>query len=190
MVSLTLIAVGLLVATAGVVALARGSTARWEQDRRAKAAARADVCAGETSEAGFAVRKPSAMTRRVVAALRSRTSRLAPGKALVQLMPTGLRQVTSPVRPLRRLVGALPSSLFGGKLPRGRWTKRRSPALPVDEDGADTALTAPPSPAATDLRRDGVPGATRRALGFLHRRADRRDARIQRKESDESPTAG
>jgi hypothetical protein len=203
MVSLTLIGVGLLVATAVVIALARGSTARWERDKRAPVAVRADLSARRTSSAGSASSIPGTKTRRGIAALRSQASRFPPVKILAQLLPKGMKQGTSSrVRPIRRLVGVLRSSLFGGKLRGRRWTTSRSPALPVDGDGADVALDPEPSRAATDSRSDGVasaarrkllrrtvPRARRRALVFLHRHEDPEDARIRHEDSDESSPA-
>jgi hypothetical protein len=92
MVSLTLIAVGFLAATAAVIALARGSTARWPQDKGASVAVRADVSARRTSSAGSDSRIPSAMARRRVAALRSQASRFPPVKVLAGLRPKGMKQ--------------------------------------------------------------------------------------------------
>jgi hypothetical protein len=125
MVPLTLIVVGFLVATAVVMALARGSTARWEQDRRAAVAARADESARRTSSAG-STRRTQGAVRRGVAALRGRVSRLAPVRAVVRLVPTDVRDRTSRM-PLRRVVGGLTSSLSGAgaKLRAGRWKKSR-----------------------------------------------------------------
>jgi hypothetical protein len=202
MVSLTLIAVGLLVATAVVIALARGSTARWERDKRAPVAVGADVSARRTSSAGSASSISGAKTRRGIAALFSEASRFPPVKVLAQFRPKGTKQGTSRVRPIRRLVGVLRSSLFGEKLRGRRWTTSRSPALPVDGDGADLALDPEPSRAATDSRSDGVASAARRkllrrtvprprrrALVFLHRHEDPQDARIRHEDNDESPNA-
>jgi hypothetical protein len=203
MTTLTLIAVGFLVATALLIALARTSTARWEQDKRASAAVRAGVSARRTtSSAGSAFRTPRAMARRGVAALRRQTSRFPPWKVLARLLPTAMKQVRSRVRPIRRLVGVLRSPLFGGKFRGGRWTKSRSPAQRVDGDGGEMALGPNPSGAATGIRSNGVartgdpkllrstvPRARRRALAFLHRHEEPQDARIPHEDRDESPTA-
>ena len=203
MLELTLIAVGFLAATAVVIALARGTTARWERDKRAAAAVRADAPARRTSPAGSS-RIPGELTRRGVEALRSRASRLSPVVIRARLLPKGGEQGTSRVRPIRRLGGVRRSSLFGGKLPGGRWTTGRSPAPPVDDVRADPALPPTAPPTATGARRNGVagasgrkllrrtlprPGQPRHALAFLHRHADPQDARVPHEEGDESPTA-
>jgi hypothetical protein len=198
----TLIAVGFLVATAGVMALARGSTARWERDKRASVAARAEGSVRRTSPAGSAFRRPGALTRRGAAALRSQASRLPPVRVVAGLLPKAAKQGSSRVRPIRRLVGDLRSWLSGGKVRGERWTKLRSAAGPVDGDAADTALAKEPTPVATGSRGDAVARAARRkvwqrtvrraprrALAFLHRHEDSRDARIPHEDSDQSPTA-
>lgn len=207
MATLTLIAVGFLVATALVIALARASTARWEQDKRALAAVRADISARRTSSASSAFRIPRELTTRGVAALRNQTSRFPPWKVLAQLLPTDTKRATSRVRPLRRLVGVL-RPLSGGKFRGGRWTKSRSPVLPVEGDGdlggaeGEMPLGPKPSGAATDIRSNGfartadpkllrsaVPRARRRALAFLHRHEEPEDARIRHGDRDGSPTS-
>jgi hypothetical protein len=202
MVSLTFIVVGFLVATVLVMALARGSTARWERDKRASIAARDDVSTRRTSSAGSAFRIPGALTRKGVAALRSQASRFPPVKVLARLLPDGREQGTSRVRPFRRQVVVLRSFLLGRKLRGGWWRESRSRALPVDREERDVALAREPSRAATDIRSDEasrsagrqlwrrtVPRAPRRALAFLHRHEDVPDARIPHEDSDESPTA-
>ena len=202
MISLTLIAVGFLVATAVVMALARGSTARWERDKRAAVAVRAHESPRRTSAAGSALGIPSARTRRGVAALRSQVSRFPPVKVLARLVPGGMKQGTLRVRPIRRLTGVLSSLLLGGKLRGGRWTKSSSPALPVDGDGADMAIAPKPSRVVIDIRGVGVAGAARRkllrrtvprgrrrALAFLHRHEVAPDAHIPHEGSGESPAA-
>jgi hypothetical protein len=202
MVSLTLTAVGFLVATAVVIALARGSTSRWERDKRASVAARADIASRRTPSAGSAARISGAMARRGVDALRSQASRFPPVKVLAQLLPNGTKEGTSRARPIRRLVTDLRASLFGGELRGGRWRKSGSAALPADGDGTDMALTPEPSGGAPDIRSDGaaragrqkalrrnVRRAPRRALAFLHLDESPGDARIPHEGSDDSPTA-
>ncbi len=200
MVSLTLITVGFLLATAAVMALARASTARWERDKRASVAVRADGSTRRTSAAGLALGRPSVMTRAGLAALHDHISRFRPVTVLARLRPKGRQQGTTRVQPIRRLVRVLRSSLSGGKLRRGRWTTSRSPALPVDSDRVDTAPAQEPSRAATDIRADGFAKAAgrqllrrtvtrgrRRALAFLHRHGAQ-EAPIPQKDRDGSPT--
>jgi hypothetical protein len=194
MVSLTLITVGFLVATGLVVALARESTARWERAKRAPVAVRAAVPARQTSPAGSALRTAGAMARRGVAALRGQASRLPPVTALGRLLPKGLKRGTPGRGPSRRLLGELRPSRIGGNLRRGRWTKGRSPALPVDGDEAPRDATDARSggvagAAGQERSRRTVPRAHRRALAFLHRHEGPQDARTPHESSDGSPTA-
>jgi hypothetical protein len=194
MVSLTLITVGFLVTTGLVVALARESTARWERAKRAPVAVRAAVPVRQSSPAGSALRTAGAMTRRGVAALRSQISRFPPVTALGRLLPKGPKLETPGGRPIRRLLGDLRPSRFGGSLRRGRWTKGRSPARPVDGDEAPRTATDARSGGAAGaagqrrLRRT-VPRAHRRALAFLLRHEGPQDARTPHESSDGSPTA-
>ncbi len=198
MVSVTLIVVGFLLVTAVVMAVARESTARWERDRRAAVAARAEDAARRTVPTGPALRMPGAVTR-TVAALRSRVARFRPGKALGLRRPEGGEQGPARGGPIRRRVGALRSSLSGGRLRRGRSTTSRPPAARVDGGPAGTAPAPEPSRAATGARSDGVdtgklsrravPRARRRALAFLHRDTEPRDERVPREDRNESPTA-
>jgi hypothetical protein len=192
MVSLTLIVVGFLAVTGGVVALARASTARWERDRRAPVAARADVPGPPPSRAGIALRMAGAVTRRV-AAVRSRVLRLPRVRAIVEVWPAR----TARTRPVRRLGRVLRSSLRGAKIRFGRSAERRSAAPRVDGAGAEPApelssavTDHPASTAGRQLVRRTWLGASRRAPAFLHRHEDRSGARIASEERDESPAPG
>lgn len=205
MATLTLIAVGFLGTSAVAVALARGSTARWEQDKRAAAAFRDHIATRGTSSAGSALRIPGALIRRAGVGLRNQASRFRSWKAPAQLLPTGITQVTSRVRPIRRLVGVLRLPLVGGKVRGGRWTRSGSPARPVDGDAEGTAasrLGSKPAQAPSDARRHGVARTTgsllsrstvararRRGLAFLHRPEEPQDARIPQDDRDESSAA-
>ena len=202
MVSLTLIMVGFLLATAAVMALARASTARWERDKRAAVAVRADGSTRRTSAAGSASGRVSAATRAGLASVRDHISRLPPVTVLAQLLRKRRQQGTTRVQPTRRLVGVLRSSLSGQRFRRGGWTKSRAPALPFHSDGADAALAPEPSRAAPGIRAGGaakaarrqllrgtVPRGRRRALAFLHRHEETQDAHTPREDRDESPTA-
>jgi hypothetical protein len=201
---LTLIAVGFLLATAVVIALARASTARWEHDKRASAKVRADISTRRAPSAGSAFRMPREMTRRGVAALRNQSSRFPPRKLLAQLLPTDMKQATSRVRPLRRLEGVF-RPLSGGTFRGGRWTKSRPPVQPVegDMDGAagETLPGPPPSRLPTNIESIGpaptagpqllpsaVPRACRRVSAFLMRHERPQDARILHEDPDGRPT--
>lgn len=202
MVSLTLITVAFLLATAAVTALARARTARWERDKRVSVAVGADESTRRTSATGSASGRVSAATRAGLAALRDRISRLPPVTVLARLLPKRRQQGTTRVQPTRRLVGVLRSSLSGRRFRRGGWTKSRSPALPFDSDGADTALAPEPSRAGPGIRAGGagkaarrrllrgtIPRGRRRAQAFLHRHEGTQDAHTSREDRDESPTA-
>lgn len=202
MVSLTLVTVGFLLAMAGVMALARHSTARWERDKRASVAARADETTRRAPAAGSALEKVTAQTRAGLAALRDRASRIPGVTAPARLLPTGTKHAIARVRPVRRLTGVLRLSRLGRHFRRGPWTKSLSPALPVDGDGADTTPDANPSRAATVIRGDGVakegrrqlfrrnvPRRRRRGLTFLHRADKAHGASTPHGDRDESPAA-
>lgn len=202
MVSLTLVTVGFLLAMAGVMALARHSTARWERDKRASVAGRADETTRRTSAAGSALGRVTAQTRAGLAALRDQASRIPRVTVPARLLPTGTKHAIARGRPVRRLAGVLRSSRVGGILRRGPWAKSPSPALPVDGDGADTTLDANPSRAATVVRGNGVakegrrqlfrrtvPRGRRRGLPFLHRADKAHGASIPHEDRDESPAA-
>ncbi len=202
MVSLMLITVGFLLATGAVMTLARASTARWERNRRAAAAVRADEATRRTPAAGSAARRLSAMERTGLAAARARVLRYSPGTVLARLAPKAVQRGMSRVRPRRPLAGLFRSSPSGGALRGGRGTESRSPALPVDGAGADPAL-APEAPRpATDVRGDGVGKGTvrqllrrtvrhgrRPALAILHRHDEAPDVQIPQEDGDESPAA-
>ncbi len=201
MLTLTLIVVGFLVATGLVVALARGSTARWEQSRRSPVAARPAVPTSRTSPVRSAVRTVRAMTRRGVSLLRKRFPPLPRGRALHRRAPKDLELDKPRGRPIRRLVGTLRSWRSGGRREVGR-TGVRAPASLVDGHEAGMDLAPDPPAAATDIRRSGATGATRRALlrrttvgaprrvlALLHRKDDSRDVRPVRGGGDERPTA-
>jgi hypothetical protein len=198
-VSLTLIVVGFVVATALAIVLARRSTARWERDKRAAVAARA---------AGSARRPPPS----AVAALRSRISRFPPVPVLTRLVGAGWDQGT---RRVRRPARVLRSSLIGLTARAGRWRSSRSASAPVDGDGADTPLAEDASGAADGVGGDGVGGngvggsgggdtgvggrrlfrrtgrrVSRRALAFLHRQGSPEDAPVPHGDRAESPPAG
>ena len=198
MVSVTLIVVGFLLVTALVMAVARGSTARWERDKRAAVAARAEDAARRPAPTGPALRMPGGVSR-AVAALRRGVSRFRPGKALGLLRPEGGEEGTARGGPIRRRVGALRWSLSGRRLRSARWTTSRAPAARIDGEPAETAAAPDPSRAVAGARNDGVdtgtllrravPRARRRAPAFLHRDTEPKDERIPRDDRNESPTA-
>ena len=152
MASLTLIAVGFLVALAVVIALARGSTARWERAKRASVARRVDVPPRAASD-GSAVLPRSPVVRRGLAVLSGRASRLA---RIIRQRPWGHRQI--------RRLGAF--SPFGNELRTTRWRKGRPSAAESRGDGC--AADAIPEP-----RRAPPARAPRRALAFLQGQEER-----------------
>lgn len=194
MASQMLIVVGFLAATAAVIALARGSTARWERDRRAPVAVRAHDPARRVPSAGTRLR--GAAARQAVDALRRHAAGLAPSRLRGRLRPTGTRP-GPPARPIRRLVGVRPAALIGRVLRRAR-RRTSPPAVPpvVDE-------LPPPAPAgsraAAGRRGSGVPGRAllrrttprvrRRALALLHRHGQPGGAPVPQEESEDRPTA-
>jgi hypothetical protein len=196
MVSLTWVTVGFVAATGLVILLARRSTARWEQARRAPVVTRTAATARETSPAASGFRAVTgAMARRGVAALRGRASRFPPVDALVRRLGRSPERGTTHGRPGRRLGSAL-------RLPvdrlRGRQaTDSRSRGRPDGEE-ADATVAPEGSAATPDVRRDGAPGqrlfrrripAPRRALAFLHRHEHPQEGRIPHETGDGSPTS-
>ena len=201
-VSLALVVVGFLLATAVVIALARASTARWERDKRAAVAIRAGGSTRWSPPSGSGPAGLIATTRSGLAAVRGRASRFTPVAVLARVLPERARRPASAVRPIRRLVRVLRPSLDGGRSRLGRWTRSRAPAVPVDGDTGEPALAPERTPAATDVRADGVAGAAgrrllrrtvprgrRRALAFLHRHEGGRAPHVPQEDRDESPSA-
>ncbi len=183
MVRLTLIAVGFVVATAGVIALARASTARWERDKRAPIAARSDASARGTPRAGHSGRLTGPETRRRVATLRSKASRFPPVALVARMLPKALHAGTSSARHIGRWLHVLRSLPPGGELRGSRPAEGGSTALPDDADRSVTAdPVLPGGPRAGDTTRGNGGGRARRrvlrrrmrlprpgALAFLHR---------------------
>lgn len=200
--SLTLIAVGFVLATALVIALARSSTARWERDRRAAVAARAADSTPRTPADGAVLGRPGAMARAGLTALRDRASRFRAVRALAPLLSRGRERGIARLRSMRRLRGVLRSSLRRDGVRPGRRTTGRSPGPSVDGDQVDGALPSAPSEAVTDVGGTGVGKAAgrrlprrivlrgrRRALAFLHRDEESHAAHVPREGSEESPAA-
>lgn len=191
MASQLLIAVGFLAATAAVIVLARGSTARWERDRRARVAVRADDRPRRTSSS--ATWMGSAAARRAVDAMRRHAVGLASSRMRVRLRRSG-RVKGPPARPVRGLVGVRPSALVGRILRRGR----RTTSLPA-APGADGEAPAPAEAGARvphERRVHGLPGRAllrrvprvrRRALALLHRHGTPDEA--PQEKSEDRPAA-
>jgi hypothetical protein len=108
---LTTIAVAFLVVSAGVIALARSTTARWERERRAERAHR------------HATSAHSARRTRV------------PARLGVLVAAVVVRLAATPVRVLRRAVGPVPTSsqVHGGRGPTS--ARRPEPAEDPSVDG-------------------------------------------------------
>jgi len=166
MASQLLIAVGFLAATAAVIALARGSTARWERDRRARVAVRADDRPRRASYPGTWM---GSRARQAVDALRRHAVGLAASGLRGRLRRDG-REQGPPSRPVRGLAGVRPSALVGRLLRRRRRMTRHLTTPRVG--GEPPALASAGSrvhgvPTRAFLRR--VPSVRRRALALLHR---------------------
>lgn len=169
--SLTLIVVGFLLATAVVMALARSSTARWERDRRASVAVRADVAAPRTPAARSIVRRSTASARAGLAALLDRASRFPPVTVVPRLLSKAGEQSLARLGSIRRVAGTARSPLRGVRVLRGRWTTSLSPASLVPRT---------------------VPRGRRRALAFLHRHERAPEAHVAPgppENGDQSPAA-
>ena len=123
MVSLTLVAVGFLVATAVVMALARGSTARWERDRRA------------ARERGDAPARPATSAGSALAGLRGHVSRFPAVKVLTRFLAKRRTEGTARVRPMHWLGGAPARRLL--RLPVPRAPRRALALLHRHEDHGD-----------------------------------------------------
>jgi hypothetical protein len=201
MLSLTLIAVGFVVTTAVVIALARGSTARWEEHKRSSVAVRTGGPARRASPAGAALTMPGALTRRGLAALRGRASRFPPVRVLTRVLPELREQGTSRVLPLRRLAGVVRSSPFGSRL-GGAWRRKTASTPSSADDEANTSLAGESSATEDGVLGDGGAGAARdrvlrrplaraprRALALLHRHGPVKSAPVRHEGRDESPTA-
>jgi hypothetical protein len=205
MVWLTVEAVGFLAITVVVIALARGSTSRWEQEKRARRATRRDAVARPVPPGGAAARIRKALGRTVVTAGRIATPVRRPLSAVTGVLGTARTQVVSRVGPSPRVFGALRAAVRGPRRRAARLMRSMDIEVldPLADDGrAEDVASRGPEPAlGTD---QGNPGAEsgvagqdplpaprlprRRARGLLHPRR-RRNPRVQQPGADQSPTA-
>ncbi len=111
-------AVGFIVVTAVVIALARSSTARWEREKRALRAPRGEAGNPAARPAGIAVRLPDPVVRTATAALRlgAPLGRRLEGVAGVL---ASRKQLLSRVRPSRLMLGVLRTA--GAFIRHPRW---------------------------------------------------------------------
>jgi hypothetical protein len=202
MVWLTVEAVGFLAITVVVIALARRSTSRWEQEKRSARATRRDAVARPVPPGGAAARIRNALGRTVVTAGRIATPVRRPLSAVTGVLGTARTQVVSRVGPSPRVFGALRGAVRGHRRRPARSTDTGVPDPLADEGRAEGLPSRGPEPA---LGADqGNPGAEsgvagqdplpaprlprRCARGLLHPRR-RRNPRVPQPDADQSPTA-
>src|SRR4051812_15215343 len=188
MVWLTVEAVGFLALTVVVIAFARRSTSRWEQEKRARRATRRDAVARPVPPGGAAARIRNALGRTVVTARRIATPVRRPLSAVTGVLGTAGTQVVSRVGPSPRVFGALRAAVRGRQRRAARSTDTGVLDPLADEGRAEDVASRGPEPAlGTD---QGNPGAEsgvagqdplparrlprRRARGLLHPRRRRR----------------
>jgi hypothetical protein len=131
--TLVSIVVVFLLASAGVAALARSTTARWERDRRrAERARRGAAAPPPVPHHGVAVRLGRALATARPAAARVRVLRQAAGTGLTTVRQRGGRAVPHLTAALRHvhLEHSHPTQLAARVVHRRR---RRRPAQPADE---------------------------------------------------------
>ena len=199
MLTLTLIVIGFLAATALVIVLARSSTARWEREKRAPVAPRYDhVRAGPGPSAGAARRAREAV-RTMVTVVRDHGTVPVAVRAVAGRLVTTVREVGSRVRSS----GVRPTSLLRGWLRRVR-AVRGGPAGPLPVDTAEGTSGAPvprlPLPRRSGGRRAGAAGRRsfrrtsrrphRRLREFFHRHDAVEDPQVRPVDSDQGPAAG
>jgi hypothetical protein len=185
--SLTLIAVGFVVAMALVIVLARTSTARWERTGRAARAPRREVIAPGAALSGDAARQHRTAMSRLVAAAGGSAFRRASLGFVAGILVTAPKRVASRIRPFPRR------------------TTDGSPAVPVDEEARQPRVPLVPerAPRRRAVRRHGVHRAAghglfhrgrrpvrRRTRGLLHRPDRTEESPALRADGDETLTGG
>jgi hypothetical protein len=170
-VSLTLTAVGFLVMTVVVIALARSSTSRWEKARRAARAPRRKVVAPRRARATGASRRPGAALRKAVVTIRRPAPPVPRPEAGTGGPGTAPEAAAADAGPFLRRLGTLPSSLSARtfRSTKGRRSRRRPPGV-----------ASGPAPSAR------IPRLARRSP---HRRDPTEDPQVVRADVDDSPTA-
>ena len=136
--SLTLIAAGFVLVTASVIALARSSTARWEQTRRAARAPRRRDDVPSPPAPGLAG-LPRRIARRVVAAARGARSAVTPLERVAGHLVRVPEQLVSRLRSVPRSVGGFRSSRPWSRLGRGRSSEPGPRDRPGQDDATDRA---------------------------------------------------
>lgn len=200
---LALVTVAFVLVTAGVIVLARSSTARWEQAKRASVVPRRDGVDAPGRPGGSAAWLAGAVVRRVAAGRRGQASPRASGSAVTGGRGRLVALLGSPVRSLRSLFRGVVSWPPLNVLRRSRAAEDHGTASPLD-DGPPAA--APPAqddagadPAAgghdvaghgsrLSLRRISRRGR-RRAPRFWHRQERVGDRHTVDTERDESSSA-
>jgi hypothetical protein len=201
MVWLTVEAVGFLAITVVVIALARRSTSRWEQEKRSARVTRRDAVARPVPPGG-AARIRNALGRTVVTAGRLATPVRRALSAVTGVLGTARTQVLSRVGPSPRVFGALRAAVQGRRRGAARSTDTGVLDPLADEGRAEDVPFRGPEPAlgadqGNPGAESGVAGqdplpaprlARRRARGLLYPRR-RRNPRVQQPDADQSPTA-
>jgi hypothetical protein len=172
---LTVDAVGFLIMTALAIALARRSTARWENEKRAARATRRSDVTPRTPPEGPTAGLRSALGRTAAAASRVTAPIGRPVRAATGVLVTARTQVSSRIAPAARRFGGLRSAVPGRR-------KQKARSLRTHGGGAEPGV----APRAV-LPTPRLP--IRRSLRFVPRRARRRDRRARSSDADQSPTA-
>ena len=194
---LTVTVVGFLMATALVIALARGSTVRWERAKRAARAPLREAAAPPAPPTRAGAQLRGAVVRTGAAVLRIAAPGGRPMRAVIGVVGRARKQVLSRVRPLPQALVAVRSVVHGVRRCSTRWTQTGAPDLPVDErvvgeGGADAVLGPEPelTPAAPPVPQRSERLYRRRALRLIHRHDRGSDPRVLHQDNQESSTAG
>jgi hypothetical protein len=179
---LTVDAVGFLIMTALAIALARRSTARWENEKRAARATRRSDVTPRTPPGGPTAGLRSALVRTAAAASRVTAPIGRPVRAATGVLVTARTQVSSRIAPAARRFGGLRPAVRGRRKEKAGRRKEKAGSLRAHGGGAEPGV----APRAV-LPTPRLP--IRRTLRFVPRHARRRDRRARSSDADQSPTA-
>jgi hypothetical protein len=181
-------AVGFLVLTALVAAMARSATARWERQKRASRAPRPEAVPTPTRHGGTTARLSGAVGRAAVS-ISGRTG--ASRRAVTAGLMTAGQQVQSRVRPWPQRFGAVASVVQHHRIRKAGSTRADVLAPSVDAGQVNRVDHATPT-RSTRSRQDGeaiLRRTRRRALRFVHRHNRRQDPLVLRSDIDGGPTS-
>lgn len=188
---LTVTAVGFLVATAVVMALARSSTARWEREKRAARAPRREVVAPPMPPARTGVRLRGVPVRTAAAVRRIAASGRRPVRAVTGVLVAAGKGGLVSVRPSPRAFGTLRKVVHRARNRSTRWLRTHAPNRVVEEGGSGMVHPEPgPPQTAQPVRRRAERIPRRGARRLIHRHDRDQTPGVLQTDSERNQTAG